>query len=252
MLKLLQQTIQSYRLAFLFLTACFPLFCLPVFFEGLQHIVEVKLGMFAAKDGPKLSAEDNNIRLIFGGFKALSLLFLTILIPRYFIHGQSKERVLKFSKSARLAAIVGFVVILAHVLWVFGIGPVVVEAIKVDATAAQKIILPLVAIMLLGLPLQTRVNRWMARVFDDAPLSEGENKALMKAMMGWPTLILVLAIMPFMALHYYLNNAAMGAPEFGLYALLGLDSLLVGWLALVMGASYYVLYRNARASHIKV
>ena len=69
MSRAFKQIIESYRLTFIFIISALPLVCLPIFFEGLQHIVEVKLGMFTASDLESFGDEAQKKRLFFGIFK---------------------------------------------------------------------------------------------------------------------------------------------------------------------------------------
>jgi len=214
----MRQVTESYRLTFIFIISAFPLLCLPIFFEGLQHIAEVKLGMFAASGLEDFGDEAQRKRLVFGVFKVFSLLAMTIFLPRYFIHGR-----------------------------VFLLGPWIFGLLIENASMKQKYLWPLIAGILICFPLQTRTNAWMAAVFDDKPLSMQENQNLKKAMMGMMAPVILIPILPLMALHYFLNLQSMGQPLNVLWGLLTLDSLIVGVLATLMGASFYVVYRDARA-----
>ena len=122
--------------------------------------------------------------------------------------------------------------------WVMGM-------VMEGASKKQKALLPLLAVLMMGFPLQNHYNRWMAAVFDDTPISKQENKNLNKAMMGGMPVIIVV-IVPFMVIHYLLNMKAMDQALPTLLGLLTLDSLVVGLLAALMGATLYVIYRDAR------
>ena len=189
--------------------------------------------------------KQQNIRIGFGVFKVLSLAAVFMFLPRYFIHGRDVKRAVRLTASARLAVGLGTAGMIAMVLWMFVIGPAVVGMFKADATAAQKNVLPILAVMVLGFPLQSKMNAWMARVFDDTPLSVHENKALNKAMMGG-ALVTIASVLPLMVGHYYLNTLAMGGSALALFVLLTLDSVVIGALAALMGAAFYVVYRDVR------
>jgi len=244
----MRQVTESYRLTFIFIISAFPLLCLPIFFEGLQHIAEVKLGMFAATGLEDFGDEAQRKRLVFGVFKVFSLLAMTIFLPRYFIHGRDLKRSLSFSSKALRAVIIGCVFMAALMLWMFLLGPWIFGLLIENASMKQKYLWPLIAGILICFPLQTRTNAWMAAVFDDKPLSMQENQNLKKAMMGMMAPVILIPILPLMALHYFLNLQSMGQPLNVLWGLLTLDSLIVGVLATLMGASFYVVYRDARAS----
>ena len=98
----------------------------------------------------------------------------------------------------------------------------------------------------MGFPLQNRMNAWMASVFDDSPIAKEENRDLNKAMMGGMSPVIIIAILPIFVLHYFLNMAAMGQTLPKLWMFLTLDSILVGVLAALMGAVFYVVYLDAR------
>jgi len=248
MKKLISQTGESCRLAILFCLAAFPLFCIPLFFEGLQHIAEVWLGMFSAGAAENFSAEDQNIRLVFGVLKVLSLIAIFVLVPRYFIHGQSVESTLSFSNDAKRAALIGVASTIFFGIMIFFIGPIVVDLIIDGATDQQKMLYPFLVFLLISFPLYTKMNGWMAGVFDDAPLRKGENKVLNKALKGGFSPVFLLCFFPMLVVHYALNFWAMEQPMALIVTLLGLDSLVVGVLAVLMATSTYVVYRDARRS----
>ena len=72
----------------------------------------------------------------------------------------------------------------------------VMDMVMEGASKKQKALLPLLAVLMMGFPLQNHYNRWMAAVFDDTPISKQENKNLNKAMMGGMPVIIVV-IVPF-------------------------------------------------------
>ena len=244
--RFIAQIIESYRLTFIFILAAFPLLCVPIFFEGLQHIAEFKLGMFAVTEPEDFSDEAQNKRILFGIFKVLSLVATIIFLPRYFIHGRDLKRTLQFSPKARRVLSIGFMIMVFVVLWMFILGPWIIEILLDNASIKQKTILPLLVVLLMGFPLQNRMNAWIATVFDDSPIAKEENRSLNKAMMGGLSPVIIITILPLFILHYVLNMASMGQTLPKLWMLLTLDSILVGVLAALMGAVFYVVYRDAR------
>ena len=132
------------------------------------------------------------------------------------------------------------------VLWMFILGPWIIEILLDNASIKQKTILPLLVVLLMGFPLQNRMNAWIATVFDDSPIAKEENRSLNKAMMGGLSPVIIITILPLFILHYVLNMASMGQTLPKLWMLLTLDSILVGVLAALMGAVFYVVYRDAR------
>lgn len=246
MQKIISQTVESYRLAFLFCLAAVPLFCIPIFFEGLQHAAEIWLGMFAEGAAENFDDEDQKIRLIFGVFKVLSMIVIYFLVSRFFLHARNVKKALSFSSKAKMAICLGFLTMIAIFVWAFILGPNIVAMVHIGASPKQKMLIPLVIVLLLGFPLQNGMNKWMAQVFDDAPLRTDENAALNKAFKGGMSPVIILSILPMMIVHYGLNMWAMGKSLGLIILLLSLDSLLVGFLGVLMGATTYVVYSGAR------
>ena len=48
----------------------------------------------------------------------------------------------------------------------------VMDMVMEGASKKQKALLPLLAVLMMGFPLQNHYNRWMAAVFDDTPISK--------------------------------------------------------------------------------
>lgn len=245
--RFITQIVETYRLAFVFMLAAFPLACLPILFEGLQHIAEVKLGMFINPEVRNFTNADQNKRLVFGVFKVLSLLAVAILLPRYFIHERDLKRTVKFSLKALKSIFIAFIISALAVLWIFVLGPMGVSLIIKDASNQMRMIAPMLFIIVAAFPLQSLMNKGMAKVLDDMPLSETENQAMTKAMMGGFAPLMILAIAPWMVLHYMLNIKAMGQSLPTLWAILTLDSVVVGVLGALMAAAIYMIYRDARS-----
>lgn len=246
MTKIIQQIFESYKLAAVFFLVAFPLACLPIVFEGLQHIAEVKIGMFAGEGGDNITDNGKAIRLFFGSLKVFSIIAVTVFIARFYVHGQSVRRALQFSASAKKAVMVGCLFMAAALVAVFYAGPALLRFITPDISETRATLIPLLVLFLAGFPLQSKMNGWMARIFDDAPLSEAQNKSLNKTMKGGFNVVIIAAFLPLMALHYFLNIQAMGGTAAQLWGLLTIDSVVVGLLACLLGSALYVVYRDGR------
>ena len=59
------KVMEPYKLAMFFIYLAWPLALLPVFFEGLQHYAEYKLGMFQAESLEDFGQQAHNILHIF-------------------------------------------------------------------------------------------------------------------------------------------------------------------------------------------
>jgi len=112
--ELISQIFESYKLAFLFIGIALPLALVPVLGEGLQHFVEYKLGMFALERGDDLGDRAQAIRIGFGAIKILSLLFIALVLPRFFLMDRNRRRALSFTRQNRQALLRGFIVVLLN------------------------------------------------------------------------------------------------------------------------------------------
>lgn len=246
MLKYSQLIKESYYLAFIFLVFAFPLAVVPVVFEGLQHIVEVNLGMFTPPEIKTFDPVKWNIRIGFGALKVMSILLSIILLPRYFINNRNIRQSLHLSVSAKKAALSAVVVTVISVLWAFIIGPWLLSLLDSSIAFMKRVLLSLCLWVGAGALMQSHVNNWLAKIYGEAPLLEQENKAISKVMLGGFSPVIVASFFPALALHYALNIFAMGKGFFLLSILLFIDSFVVGLLAALLGASCYVVYKDAR------
>ncbi len=243
----IRRTIDIYRIAAVFVLMAFSIILVPIAAEAVQHIAEVKFGMFNTEDG--LQSGEKNLRLLAGVFKVLSVLLISLILPRYFIHDHHIGRALKFNAQARRVLYIAiFGIIIFGVLALY-VGPLAIQYFVgkgVDIPIKLRPVLPLIILSIIILPLQFKTIGAIATVFGDTPMSKQEKSRLNKLMSVDFFLVLLTAIVPAMALHYVLNSFAMDKAGIVLFTVLAFDSILVGVLAALLAACTYVVYKEAR------
>lgn len=242
--ELLSQTFESYKLAFLFIMIALPLALVPVLGEGLQHFVEYKLGMFALKKGDDFGDKAHAIRIAFGAIKILTLFFIMLVLPRFFLMERHKKSSLSFSRQSRQALLRGLIVVLVMVVWMFFIGPAVVSFLIPSLSKLKAFLLLLLTPFLLGMFFTKPVNNWITSLWGFPLPTPAQHKAINKLLYGPGFMIQVIAIFPGMALHYWFGFNAMGQSGATLATLLFVDSIVVGVLACLMAACIFVPIRD--------
>ena len=197
--------------------------------EFLQHIVEIRLGMFDSRAAFKAHQLDA-ARMAFGYAKIAGLLLAFLASARFWwmYDGSGRWTDLRQVAWGRLAA--GAAIF-------FGIGalPELVKARLVPATYQlvaigwSLIFLPFLFLLLAGLfnDRSTRISEMVKR--------------------SWPWLLLtallaVFAFAPSSWLHQMNHHWALGAPPAVVWGLMIFDSLLVGLMAGLTGTAFYLGY----------
>lgn len=243
----IRQTIDAYRLAYLFAVSALTITSIPVLFEALQHLIEWKFGMFDSSDGIQAGTEES-MRLISGALKVSSLLFVLVVAARYYLHDCNIRQALSFSSRARGAAIWSITLMVVLLILVFYAGPLLVKwIIELGAEVPEKLqaMVPLLVLLALSWPIQGRMLQLFATLLDDADTQlniQDFVKIWSRQMMP----VLLLAIGPAMFMHIKLNVAAIDRPVGLQIGLLVVDSLLVGIMGVLLGTATWVSYRDAK------
>ncbi|GAA0671185.1 hypothetical protein FHT00_001935 [Sphingomonas insulae] len=224
----------TYRGSIAFMVACPLLALVPVVFELLQHVVEVRIGLYDSIAAAKAS-EHHPLRMAFGMVKVLSL-----IIPGYWV-----TRFLALGDARRAGAVE------MPALWLFG----GVVAFHTVIAALQLFVLPqtlpvtLIAFAV-GEVIGCLIPAWtVAAALGNRAVGPRKSIAIMAPHMPWTFVVLLLSIVPLMIPHYLLGAAALLAPKLWLWPALIVDALLVGWLSVVMVAGAYVTARRAAQAY---
>ena len=220
----------TYRGSIAFLVGCPLLALVPVVFEMLQHIVEVRIGMYDSIAAAK-ATEHHPLRMAFGMAKVLSL-----IVPGYWI-----TRFLAFGEPRRARAMEAPALKLFAGVFVFHVVLATVQLFVLPQTAAV-----LLGAFAVGQVIACLTPAWaVAAALGNPAVGPMRSIGIMVRQSPWTLAFLLAAILPPMILHYALGPAALLAPKPWLWPALVLDSLLVGWLCAVMAASNYVAARRA-------
>ena len=198
--------------------------------EFLQHIAEIRLGMFESRGAFKALQLDPT-RMAFGYAKVAGLMLAMLATARFWwVHERGAGRWWDLRRLAWGRFVAGFLIF-------FGIGSLPELAKPYVAQGAHQIagivwsilLLPFLFLMLAGL-------------FGDRSTRLAE-----MAKRSWPWLILtalllVFGFAPVAWLHQMNHSWAMGAAPAVVWALMIFDSLLVGLLAGVTGTAFYLGY----------
>ena len=221
--------VQLYPMGFSLLWKAPVVLALVVLPEFLQHVVEIRIGMFDSRDAARVVANDQ-LRWAFG-YAKIAGLFLTMLAAARF--WATRER--------------GFAWYgLADIDWRrFGLGfllfmllptiPALFQA-QIGKSTAQAIGIAITILLLPGLFLM------LAGLFGDRATSIGD---MWRRSWPWAILIallVVLAFAPAQWLHGMNHRWAIGAHPAIVWALMMFDSLLVGLLAGLTGTALYLGY----------
>lgn len=221
----------SFRGGTVILIACPLLALVPVIFEILQHVVEVRIGMYDSLAAAK-ATENHPLRMAFGVLKVTSLVLPVYWVARYLDTGDAGTAARVEPRAVALFA--GFV------------------AFQVALAAVQLFVLPrsgwwLLAAFVGGQIVGVLVSAWgIAAALGNAGIGPRRSAAIMAPQMAWTFAFSIAVMLPLMIPHYALGAAALLAPKLVMWPVLILDSLLVGWLASVLAAGSF--YAVARAS----
>ena len=229
----------SYRVAWELFATASALWIGVALLELLQHAVEWHLGMFVVGDGIEAGSE-SRIRMGFGLTKVAAAAACTYLVPRFLYQDRDWKRVRRLDKT-----------FLRGVAVVAGIAALGIAIPAVLAWAANVIYLmdPWVAAiwgqglgLLLTIPFMALFPWGIGLIAGDHAMTLRRSVRAMHRRWIWATLLLLACAIPPMVLHVALNEIAVGTSSLALGAILLLDSVLVGFIALILGSSSWTIY----------
>ncbi|MEW5686218.1 MAG: hypothetical protein AB1942_14985 [Pseudomonadota bacterium] len=203
---------------------------LIVALEGLQHLVEWRTGMYVSLAAAK-AGEHDPARMMAGLAKVAWLLVLHYWAARFIVSGGSVTATFGRDRVAvrRFAVYFAFSLALAVTqLWL----PVWMRTAGADNA---RIVAVSLALMLGGLPLGVALSPWSTGAAIGDPAA-GPLMALRRAggSIFWGLGLTLVVILPVMAAHYVLALAPIGRPPLVAGALLAADSVLVGFLGVLV------------------
>ncbi|MBA2935143.1 hypothetical protein HZF05_13720 [Sphingomonas sp. CGMCC 1.13654] len=207
-----------------FLIACPLLALVPTFFEILQHIVEVHIGMYGGIAAAR-ATEHDPLRMAFGFVKVIALMVPGYWITRFLVrHDAAFARRVDPRAIQLFAGWLFFSALLAGV-----------QLFALPQGGAGQ----LVAI-LLGEIVTCLLLGWaVAAPLGSASIGPFRSIAIMGRRLPWTFFFMLAAILPLMVPHYIFAALAILGPKSLLWPIMLLDSLLVAWLTAVMIAAGY-------------
>lgn len=231
---------EVYRTSGRFSLAFPALIAIPVVVEMVQHIIEIRHGMYIDRAGA-LAAESDPLRLGWGMVKVLALTGVTYWMARY-MAGLDRGRVAAIEPlPARLFAAVLLFQAVATALSLWGSNFLRVSGVP-DAAMMPVGIGYMVALLILGVLLEP----WkVAAALGDPAIGWSRSIALVAPILPWSFVFTLAMMLPLMALHYAAAILAIGAAPAIVWSVMIADSLLVGYLAAVLAATSVMVARRA-------
>lgn len=222
---------ETYRLGFKAWVAAPLILAIAVIPELIQHVVEIRLGMFDSMERFQALAQSPN-RWLFGYFKVAGLIIAMLAIARFWSVGSIRKT---FSMSradlGRLVVAVALTVLAAFLFdWLSArhLPSFVSGALRIASLLVQAGLSLFVAAALFGDRSVTLRSVFTQR---------------------WPTiallaLMVLLAFMPAQLLHMLNHKVAIGRSAGVVWLLMIWDSLVVGMIASLLGAALWAAYRS--------
>lgn len=217
------------------------IFLLPAAAELVQHVAEIRSGMFASIAAMEAAADDG-ARMGFGVIKIFSLILLIYWVNRALaIMDGARLRLIGDARSARLfAGVVAYSIAMAAVQL---FGGTVIEPYLPDQSTLLYIG---IAFFFAATSLELWLSVWKAGAsLGNEALGIRASFGVMRGNFWWSLGYFAIMFLPLMVLHYGLNLAAVGRPEAMVWAIMVIDSLVVGYLGITLAAVVYVTARRA-------
>jgi hypothetical protein len=232
---------QAYGRSWAFALALPGIVAIPIAAEAMQHAIEWRIGMFESFDLAR-GAENNSLRMGFGHVKIAALFIMGYWVTRFLAFGGDARRTLRFDGTAMglFAMVLTFDALMAIVQtraggWLSQLVP-----------SGWPLLLTGLAAMLAAMALQLFLTPWKAGAALGNPhLHLAASIRMMRGHIGWSFGYTLVMIVPVMVLHYALNGFAIGRAPALAIGLLSADSLLVGYMAVLLPASAFVIAERA-------
>ncbi|MFA6123932.1 hypothetical protein [Sphingomonas sp.] len=223
---------ETYRGSIAFMIACPLLTMVPVVFEILQHIIEVKIGLYASVAAAK-ALEHDPWRMGFGMLKVAALTVPTYWIVRFLAWRDPMRAARLEMPAVRLFAVVLVVQLASAALQLF--------VLPRDGwlLLVEFIVLQVLAVLL---------HPWfVAAALGNGAINPRRSVGIMARQTLWSFVFMLVAILPLMIPHYILGALAIIGPKSLLGPVLVVDSVLVGWLSAIIVASGFTVATRAAA-----
>lgn len=233
---------QVYVGAWRFTLACPLLFAVPVAAEFIQHVIEMRIGMYDGWEAAK-AVEADGARMAWGVVKTLALTLASYWVARFLLLPGGAAAARRWD--ARAAGLYLWVVLFGLATTVLSLwGGAALRAVGLGAAATPAT----VAVMVLTIIIGVMLAPWkVGAALGNAGIGFVRSLRMVGWRAWWGVVFLLLTVLPLMAVHYAFLPATILAAGAWKWALLALDALVVGGLGAVIGAIDVAIARRAAA-----
>ncbi|WP_114950693.1 hypothetical protein [Sphingosinicella terrae] len=238
---MLKMMIEAYRTSGRFMRVLPLIVAIPVVAELVQHVVEWRTGMFDSYAMAEAVAE-HPARMGFGHVKVAALFLTGYWAMRFLAFEGDARRTLRWDPTA--IALFSLVLVFQALMtlvqdqagsWLAAIVP-----------AGGALLLAGFVALLVAMAAELYLAPWKAGAAIGEPhLHWAASFRLMRGQIGWSFGFTLAMLAPTMILHYLLNGLAIGRPPALAAIVLAADSLLVGYMAILLPAANYLVARRA-------
>ncbi|HTU11966.1 MAG TPA: hypothetical protein VMG08_13835 [Allosphingosinicella sp.] len=234
---------ETYATSARFVRALPLIAALPVLAEAAQHVAEWRIGMYDSL-AQASAVEAHPLRMGFGYVKTAALLLICYWVWRYFgLRGDTAR-----ARRLEAGAVASFVPVVLFGVVMMMIDSRLGEALGAVLPGGGAQLLAIFGVVFALMAFELLFAPWkVASALDNRRLDMGRSLAIMRGSFGWSFAFLLAMFLPLMILHYLLGGFAIGAPPAVSAALLVVDCLVVGALAVVLPATDFMLARRAAA-----
>ena len=209
-------------------------------FELLQHGVEWNLGIYVP-DGDIEAATESRAFWVAAYAKVAAVAVCAYLVPRYLFQGRAWPQALRVDGML----LRGIAVVAGTFALTLGIPEALTSTAEgldlMDPSSAA--LWGQVIGLVLSIPLMAVVPWGIGLVAGDRSMTLGKSLRAMRRRWIWANLLIWGCCLPVLIVHFALNELAFGAPAALSGTLLFLDSILVGYIAILLGSAQWTLYR---------
>ena len=230
--RVVRVVIDTYRLGLTTWRAVPGFIAISAIPEFAQHIVEIRLGMFASRDAAHALANDS-LRWDFGYAKIAGLVIAMILIGRYWAVGRSWRRAL-FIPLPTIAYLLLAIAVFMGTAFLLSSR---VFALPTVLDIARSVVSFIV---------QTGLIAWIVGiVFEDKTITlSGAFTERFPTAIVITALFFLAMLVPGQFIHGLDHRFALGQPAPVVWTLMTFDSLVVGTMAALAGSALYVGYSS--------
>lgn len=229
-----------YAGAWRYMIACPLLFAVPVAIEFIQHIIEMRIGMYESIAAAQ-AVEAHGARLGWGLVKTMAIGVAVYWVARFLVLPGGAARAARLDpRAVRLY--------LPVMLWTLGWTVLLLwggDMMTAAGLGAHNV--PVGAALMAALfVLDVLLAPWkIGAALGNEALGFARSILLVGWRVWWGLIFSLIAILPPMIAHYALGFLAMGASETRAWLLLAADSVLVGYLAAILAATAVAIARDA-------